>query len=357
MNKVLRWVSTLSIVLLAAVSPGVSHADNSLQSKVYEQVNQIIDDGEYSNNKLFKQFNEFAPHPFIIGGAPTSRNEFPEFTLVILTNSTGDIIGLCGGTVIASNKVLTAAHCAQNRASTYFLIPNFYSFNDRVTASDFVRVSRVVDHPRYIDQGFDFDVAVMTLSQPVSVEPVSVIKGASLLVGKVGEVIGVGLTATEPEEIAPEVLMGVDAPIITNQECSQRYVDLIGSDPITNNMVCAGFRNSSRGACSGDSGSPLFITAGGRKAVAGVVSFGLERCEAQRATSVYMRTSSFTNFISQQSPSTKFVEAGGITLAPIYSLLLDDAAEAGSPNPEAPQDGLDRASIAHALPTQLDRFR
>ncbi|MBX2849977.1 MAG: serine protease, partial [Acidiferrobacterales bacterium] len=323
-------------LLLLNVYPEVSRANDSLRDKVHKQILQIIEDGEYDNSQLSYDSNARnglpSEPPFIIGGTPTDRNEFPEYTLVIFTDGRGNVTGLCGGTVIASNKVLTAAHCAQNRASTYFLIPGFYSFNDNITATDLKRVSRVIDHPRYSNQSFDFDIAVMTLSQSTSIRPASVIKGGNQLVGKVGEVIGTGLTATSPQPTVPDVLLSVEAPIISNRECSERYLSLTGSNPITSNMVCAGFRDSGKGSCSGDSGGPLYVKTGGGKAIAGVVSFGLRRCEAQRATSAYARTSAFTDFITQQSPNTRFVKPSAVPLAPIYSLLLDN----GSSQPEVP---------------------
>ena len=100
---------------------------------------------------------------YIIGGNNASRNEYPEFALVLITDNQGNIVGLCGGSLIASNKILTAAHCSQESASRYFILPNFYSFNDNVTANDFYRVSRVAVHPEYTGNVLlGHDLAVLT---------------------------------------------------------------------------------------------------------------------------------------------------------------------------------------------------
>ncbi len=327
----------LSFILLLTSARGIASPDSDSVNRqaILEQLTQIMDQGGLDNSALGnpglepREFN--LPRPFIIGGSPVGRNDFPEYTLVILTDGARRITGLCGGTVIASNKVLTAAHCAQNRASTYFLIPGFYSFNDQLSNSDLIELSSVVDHPNYRSQGFDFDIAVMTLRRSVSIEPAKVISGNNQLVGKDGFVIGTGLTATTPRPQAPDLLLGVSTPIISNQLCAQRYLQLAGENPITTNMLCAGFSNSGAGSCSGDSGGPLFVGNGNRKAIAGVVSFGFQTCEAQRATSVYSRTSEFTDFIRQQSSMTRFVPGDPI-VAPIIMLLADDTGASTSPS-------------------------
>jgi len=321
--------------LLAVSYDSFANADLEARNRqsVFLQLTQMMEN-EFDNSQLDSvlprlnsqnSLKRIAPTPFIIGGSAVARNAFPEYTLVISTDGAGNITGLCGGTVIASDKVLTAAHCSQDRASSYFLIPGFYSFNDSLSPSDLVTLNRVVDHPNYRDQDLDFDLGVMTLSRDVTITPAKVVAGSDQLVGQVGTVIGTGLIATTPNLVAPDLLFGVDTPIVSNESCSEAYLRFTGEDPITENMLCAGFANSGEGSCSGDSGGPLFVGDGNRRAISGVVSFGFATCEAQRATSVYARTSAFNDFIEQQSPDTEFVRFSSSTpLSPIYSLLLDD---------------------------------
>ncbi len=325
------WV-LFSLIAVSYNSFANTDLEERNRQSVFLQLTQIMENGEFDNSQLtsiLPRLNPQAslkrelPTPFIIGGSAVARNAFPEYTLVILTDGLGNIVGFCGGTVIASNKVLSAAHCSQNSASSYFLIPGFYSFNDPLTAADLVTLVSVVDHPSYRNQALDFDLGVMTLSRTVAITPAKVVSGNNQLVGKVGTVIGTGLTATTPTPIAPDLLLGVDTPIVSNSSCSQTYIRFSGQDPITENMLCAGFANSGEGSCSGDSGGPLFVGEGDRRAISGVVSFGFATCEAQRATSVYARVTAFNDFIKQQSPNTEFVNFN-ISLASIYSFLMDD---------------------------------
>ncbi len=314
-----------------------SEADSDLRERIYSQLKEKIASGEVrmSAPSFSKRtgVSEFSPSAPIIGGTPAGRNEFPEYTLVILTDGRQNIVGLCGGTVIGSNKVLTAAHCSQNRASTYFVIPDFYSFNEDLTANNLIALSSVVDHPQYRNNGsFDYDVAIMTMRQSVSIRPAAVFAGDDQLVGNNGLVIGTGLTATTPNVVTTDILLKVSTPVISNQECSRLYRRDLGINPITSRMVCAGFLNSGEGSCNGDSGGPLYASDGRGRIIIGLVSFGPAVCEAQRATSAYARTSSFTAFIKAQAPNTRFRSATNVPTSSIISLLLaDEALETETP--------------------------
>jgi len=257
---------------------------------------------------------------FIIGGVSASRNEYEEYVLVIFTDGQGNVTGLCGGSLIARNKVLTAAHCAQNRTSTYFVIPGFYSFRDRIRQNDLFRVSRIVDHPEYVESTINNDVAVFTLNRNADGPFLSVFQAGSELTGREATVIGTGLTSTRPDRVS-DFLQEVDTPIISNSQCNDLYQQFIGIRPVTSTMLCAGFVNNSRGSCSGDSGGPLILTLGNKRVIVGTVSFGLTDC-VNRGTSAYARMSAVSDFVRAQSPETNFVSIG--TVAPMIMLLLDD---------------------------------
>ena len=262
----------------------------------------------------------------IIGGNNADRNEYREYTLVIGTDGQGDITFLCGGTLISSNTVLTAAHCSDAPASTYFAIPGFYSFDDDVEAANLFQVGRVAVHPQYDAAAINNDIAVMTLSQPSSISPASVHQGSSDLAGSSGIVIGTGLTASSPTPVAPTILQEVAAPITNNAECATQWINLAGINPVTESVLCAGFTTNARGTCSGDSGGPLFADIDGVRTVVGTVSFGIVPCEANRATQGFARTSALIDFIASASPNTQFIATSGDAgFLPPIMMLLDEA--------------------------------
>lgn len=259
---------------------------------------------------------------YIIGGNNASRNEYPEFTLVLISNGV-EIVGLCGGTLIARNKVLTAAHCAQESTSRYFVIPNFYSFNDNIVANDIFELSSKASHPNYNSTTFDNDVAVLTLDRSASTAKAKVHAGSNKFVGTNATAIGVGLTSTNPPT-APDILKEVVTPIVSNAACNASWTTLLGITPVTKNMMCAGFATNGNGSCSGDSGGPFWANIDGQRTLVGTVSFGINICELGRNTSVYARIGALNSFLTSQSPETTYINSDQIIIAPIVSYLLDE---------------------------------
>lgn len=238
----------------------------------------------------------FVPSPFIVGGTTASRGEFPEFAQVWLDGQDGYVYALCGGTLIASNKVLTAAHCAAELTYLYYTTPSFYTFNDTLTAGDFYALSGKNQHPQYSPSAADYDIAIFTLSRTASTAKASIYGGTKSLAGQTSTVIGTGLLSTGSGAFPP-TLQKVNTPIVTNSVCDVYNV------PITARMICAGYSNNGLGPCNGDSGGPLWAQINGQRAQVGTVSFGAQPCETPGAFSVYARTSALVSFIRQYAPS------------------------------------------------------
>jgi len=69
-----------------------------------------------------------------------------------------------------------------------------------------------------------------------------------------------------------DVLRQVVVPIISSDYC--RAMSYTYDIRLTDNMICAGYRQGGKDACSGDSGGPLVCRQGGRWWQHGVVSWG-----------------------------------------------------------------------------------
>lgn len=322
MKCILRFVATLLVFL-----PLISGAATADKKTIIDQLQKFKSQSLDSKQK--NQSEENLLTPFIIGGNNASRGEYDEFALVVILDNTGQIVGLCGGSLISPNKVLTAAHCSQEPARNYAILPNFYSFNDNLTEADFSFVSRVVDHPRYNERTADFDIGIITMSRSFSSQLARVHRGSNLFNGTLGTAIGTGLTRSNPPESSP-ILQEVLAPIVSNGLCSANWLQVAGIDPITERMMCAGFPNDSRGTCSGDSGAALFVNINGQRTIVGTTSFGLANCEANRANQAYARLSTMTDFILGESPRTQFVALDANNtgaIAPVLFMLLGDEDE------------------------------
>ncbi|XP_066497915.1 prostasin-like [Hoplias malabaricus] len=212
----------------------------------------------------------------------------------------------CGGSLINSDWVLTAAHCFESfTASQVTVFLGEQSLG--IPTSNVVSrsVTRVIINPSYSSVTNDNDIALLQLNSSVTftpfIRPVCLAAtGSTFFNGTLTWVTGWGDTDFGVSLPAPMTLQEVQVPVIGNRKCNCLYE--VGA--ITNNMLCAGLLAGGKDSCQGDSGGPLVSKQGGIWVQAGIVSFG-EGCALPNFPGVYTRVSEYENWIKQQITSNQ----------------------------------------------------
>ncbi|KAF4524044.1 hypothetical protein B566_EDAN018120 [Ephemera danica] len=236
----------------------------------------------------------------IVGGHATKVNQYPWMAMLSYDNRF-----YCGGTLINTRFVLTAAHCVDGFTARRIQIRLLE--HDRNSASETRVITRGVRtatvHPRYNQNTFNNDIALLRLDQDVpfngDIQPACLPEKGKRYTGEEGIVTGWGKVG-ESKPVSP-VLQEVTVPILSNTKCSSFY----GTSQITDNMLCAGFKEGGRDSCQGDSGGPLHVRNGSIHHIAGVVSWG-EGCARPNNPGVYARVNRYLSWITANTEGTCF---------------------------------------------------
>jgi secreted trypsin-like serine protease len=198
------------------------------------------------------------PAAAIVGGAPA--DEGPRHSIMIV----GSRGTFCTGTAIARDLVLTAAHCVQPGAVYKFL--DFDAAKQPVLHD----VTSVTIHPQFSLKTFlanraTADVALLKLAQPLpdTVTPVmlSTRRGA-VAVGEAFTVVGYGVTIRGDGRSGGTLRR---ATLAATGRPGNLQIRL--ADPSTQG------ERAGLGACTGDSGGPVYEERDGALAIIGVVSW------------------------------------------------------------------------------------
>jgi len=252
--------ATMKLLILAAVAV-LAVQGRTLDDQKWKPFTGV-DPSQYKVRMPKMAVKAGAPTPAgrIVGGEEAMPHSWPEQAALFI-----DGTYFCGGSLISSTKVLTAAHCTDGAYSVRVVLGAHHPYNDpdaiEITSRDLV----VHEGWDGNDIGGGNDVSVITLPEPVSTN--SIIQTISLAssepsIGSTCTVTGWGLTSDFSFSIADD-LHQVDIDIISDTSCRATY------GYMSSTIMCTS-GSGGVGTCSGDSGGPLHYNGN----QVGIVSFG-----------------------------------------------------------------------------------
>jgi secreted trypsin-like serine protease len=211
--------------------------------------------------------------PQIVGGIEATPNEFP--WQILLTYS--GLSASCGGSVIHESWILTAAHCVYGENPAWRTV--VAGIHDRTSdaSNPYLQrrsVKRIIVHPNYNNSTLDYDIALLELSTPLTlnsqVAPIYLAGASDASLYNPSTVFTVsGWGHTSYNGSAAIKLRKVNVPVVSSATCDGVY------GTITERMFCAGnFAVGGVDSCQGDSGGPIFKNDSGVYKLTGVVSSG-----------------------------------------------------------------------------------
>ncbi|XP_018321959.1 brachyurin-like [Agrilus planipennis] len=204
----------------------------------------------------------------IVGGEEARPNSLPYQAALVINTKNG--VFFCGGSLISTMHVLTAAHCVDG-AEKVEVILGAHNIRELEPTQRRYITSKFIIHPEWDSYYLTNDIALVVLPEhvPLSrhiqvVALPSLSEARSTFRGMTGIISGWGRASDENKKIS-NVLRLVETDVISNHWCNVQYLGIIKST-----QICTS-GDLGKNTCNGDSGGPLVVN----NRQVGIVSFGV----------------------------------------------------------------------------------
>ncbi|CAG2171274.1 unnamed protein product [Oppiella nova] len=207
----------------------------------------------------------------VVGGSDASATQAP-FQASLNAQGSFGWSHICGGSLVGTKTVITAAHCCEGYSAAQLTIK--YDGLGRTSLKQSSTISKVDIHANWNSQTIDWDYCVLTLTNNIvkssTVSTIDLVQTAPAH-NSPAHLTGWGKTSGSTNTL-PEKLQYTPMNIVSQVECNKIWQP--AGQTVTARMICAA--NAKASGCNGDSGGPLVV--GGQ--LVGIVSWVYRGCPA-----------------------------------------------------------------------------